>query len=77
MIKGLDKLDDNSGGGSDDESEYDKSYIDLPHSANPRLSKSINISIKGKLRRDKHIRSFVMFHNPVYILMILSVGKLL
>ena len=75
MIKGLDKLDDNSGGGSDDESAYDKSYIDLPHSANPRLSKSINISIKGKLRRDNHMRNF--YRNPVYILMILSVGKLL
>ena len=59
MIKGLDNLDGNSGAGSDNESVYDKSYIDLPHSANTGLSKSINISIKGKLRRDRYMRNFL------------------
>ena len=58
MIKGLDNLDGNSGAGSDNESVYDKSYIDLPHSANTGLSKSINISIKGKLRRDRYMRNY-------------------
>ena len=65
MIKGLDNLDENSGAGSDNESVYDKSYIDLPHSANTGLSKSINISIKGKVRRDNYMCDSVL--NPVYI----------
>ena len=58
IIKGLDNLDENSGAGSDDESVCDKSYIDLPHSANPGKTKSIHISIKGKLKRDKQRRTF-------------------
>ena len=58
IIKGLDNLDENSGAGSDDETVYDKSYIDLPHSDNPGKTKSINISIKGKLRRNKYMRTF-------------------
>ena len=58
ITKGLDNLDENSGAGSDDESVYDKSYIDLPHSANPEKTKSINISIKGKLRHNKYMRTF-------------------
>ena len=61
IIKGLDNLDENSGAGSDDESVYDKSYIDLPHSANPGKTKSIHISIKGKLKRDKQMRTFLNY----------------
>ena len=59
MIKGLDDLDENSEAGSDDESVYDKSYIDLPHSANAGITKSINISIKGKPRCDNYICNLI------------------
>ena len=68
MIKGLDNFDENSGAGSDDESVYDKSCIDLPHSANPGKTKSINISIKGKLKSDKYMpNSLFYILNPVHI----------
>ena len=60
MIKDLDNLDENSVAGSDDEGAYDKSYIDLPHSANPGITKSINISIKGNLRRYSYMCYFIL-----------------
>ena len=78
MIKGLDDLDENSGASSDNESVYDKSYIDLPHSANAGITKSITISIKGKPKCDKYMRNLKLFHKIPFILaIILSVGKLL
>ena len=78
MIKGLDDLDENSGAGSDNESVYDKSYIDLPHSANAEMTRSITISIKGKPRCDNYMCNLKLLDKIPFILaMILSVGKLL
>ena len=75
MIKGLDNLDEYDGAGSDDQDLYEKLYIDLPHSANPGLSKSINISIKGELRRDKYMHRFIVV-SCVYLFTLLFVDKL-
>ena len=80
MIKGLDDLDENSGAGSDNESVYDKSYIDLPHCANAGITKSITISIKGKPEFDNYMRNlklFILDKIPFILAIILSVGKLL